>query len=78
MSLNPFALEWYPSPSSSPEGTSFIQQIAALDNLSLDDFYETDVTPAQLEELEATERWTQQQAMLAEMDEQQEQLQMVS
>jgi hypothetical protein len=40
MSLNPFALEWYPSPSSSPEGTSFIQQIAALDNLSLDDFYE--------------------------------------
>ncbi len=39
---------------------------------------QTDVTPAQLEELEATERWTQQQAMLAEMDEQQEQLQMVS
>ena len=38
--LNPFALEWYPSPSSSPEATSFIQQIAALDNLSLDDFYE--------------------------------------
>ena len=39
---------------------------------------QSDVTPAQLEELEAAECWTQQQAMLAELDEQQEQLQMVS
>ncbi len=39
---------------------------------------QSDVTPAQLEELEAAERWTQQQAMLAELDEQQEQLQMIS
>ena len=40
MSLNPNASEWYPTPASSPEKTSFFQQIAALDNLSLDDFYE--------------------------------------
>ena len=39
---------------------------------------QSDVTPAQLEELEAAERGTQQQAMLAELDEQQEQLQMIS
>ena len=39
---------------------------------------QSDVTPAQLEELEAAERWTQQQAMLAELDEQQEELQMIS
>jgi len=41
MTLNPNAAEFYPSPSSSPpESGSFMQQIAALDSLSLEDFYE--------------------------------------
>ena len=41
MTLNPHAAEFYPSPSSSPpESGSFMQQIAALDSLSLEDFYE--------------------------------------
>jgi len=74
MALNPAAPEFIPSLSSSPvetTGSEFMAKLDALNNLTLDDLYlESDVSPAQLEELEQADAWIDTQAMLAELEEQ--------